>query len=266
MAEELYYIDNPGNIRNLWDANPYRFVAEQGTGEVGLNVYEQVLPFEDGAVERGNGVGPREFQIGINVYGDTLALVEQRIGQLHRWLSRRYGPGSIRRVRSDGVKRQIDCRKIAGPVGSSTETLDAPVSTIPLTFRASWPYWYDPDADDYVTCSFAACSGVSVTNGGDVATYPVITISDMVNLEDPCLTLGAEKIEFDYTFASGTLVLDLSIGVKTCKIGSTSYLGYITADSVLFDLEPGLNYVAFSCASGSGDVRIEWTEWFELLW
>lgn len=268
MTEQLYYIDKNNNILNLYNESPYGFEGEQGMGNTGLELQTQSYPFEDGGYYLGNKAGEREFQLGIGIHGCTTGLLQQYRRELFQRLSRRYAPGSIRRIPQEGITRQIDCWLVGGPDGSSAELLGPPSAVVMLTFRAPWPYYYDPNEVNLSTCDFASCSGTSVNNEGDVYTWPVITFSNMSNLVNPRLDLGDKYIEFDYTFASGTLVLDTTMGHKTCWLnGSTavSYLGYITPGSQIFALEPGVNIIVFSCDSGDADISITWTEWYEVL-
>jgi hypothetical protein len=235
---------------------------------VGLALQTQSYPFEDGSYYLGAKAGSREFQLGVWIYGSTYGLIQQYRGELFRRLSRRYAPGSIRRVTSEGLTRQLDCWLTSGPVGSNDEIVAPPVGVASLGFEAPWPYWYDPSADNLVTADFGATSGVSCNNEGDVDTWPIITISSISSLVNPTFTLNGHSIEFDYTFTSGTLVIDLRRGQKTVYLNgdeTTSYLGYITRDSLLWDLPPGNNSVVLSSGGGAGAVSIDWTEYYEVL-
>ena len=268
MAEQTFYIDSVARSLNMWNKTPYHVVSERGMANVGLTIQTQSYPFEDGSYYLGAKAGNREFQLGLWIYGTTYGLIQQYRGELFRRLSRRYAPGSIRRVTSEGITRQIDCWLTSGPIGSNDEIVAPPVGVVSLGFEAPWPYWYDPSADNLVTADFGATSGISCDNEGDVDTWPIITISSMSGLVNPSFTLNGETIEFDYTFPSGTVVIDLRRGQKTVYLnGDTdiSYLGYITRDSILWSLVPGVNTVVLLSGGRTGTVSIDWTEYYITL-
>ena len=90
----------------------------------------------------------------------------------------------------------------------------------------------------------------------------------MSGLVNPTFTLNGEDIAFDYTFPSGSLVIDLRRGKKSVYLNgdeTISYLGYITRDSILWSLAPGSNTIVLSSGGGSGTVSIDWVEYFESL-
>jgi hypothetical protein len=110
-----------------------------------------------------------------------------------------------------------------------------------------------------VTSSPSSGGAGSVSNSGNVLTYPKITLAGQ--LTNPYLlnSTTGESFQLNHTINGGeTVVIDMA--EKTIMLGSTPLLTAKADGSTWWGLQPGTNLISFSSGSASdnGAVEITW--------
>ncbi len=157
----------------LWGTAPYA-VTSRRVGQIAGERVESVRAL------------PRTIVVPVQVEGTTELAVDDYLGDLGAILS---PVDDVRLVyrRADGTERELTCR-YAGGGDAVTATDEAGFLqrhvTVPLIFKAHWPYWRDTAGATQSSGPTAFDDGraagsnlVTVTNTGDVECWPEITIT-----------------------------------------------------------------------------------------
>lgn len=129
-----------------------------------------------------------------------------------------------------------------------------------VQWRCPNPYWRTPTATETNVSTTA-----NVTNGGDVASYPVWTVTPGSTITSPTLT-NQETGKFvtfsGLSVASGeTLVVDMLN--QTAELDGVSVMSDLTTDSEFWALVLGSQTVEVSHVSGSATWTMAHFDWFE---
>lgn len=120
----------------------------------------------------------------------------------------------------------------------------------------SIPAAFDPTLD--IDGNIAATA--AITNSGDLASPPIITAAGP--FETPILrnlTTGEYLVFAGLEVLTGQ-ILTIDAGARTAKIGAVNVMGYRTFDSVLWDLEPGVNSISASVGAGATTFNFSWQQ------
>ena len=183
------------------------------------------------------------------------------------------GGGKLRIQRGDGTAiREINCRLSDGLTGDDGSYFKN-MTKVVLSFRAFDPYWQDINQTSY-TCQLGNLKSwfpifplvltnstvfgdVTITNPGEVETYPVITFVG------PGVNPGLENLTTGKKFTTNTIGLTLSAsdklevdcrpGLKTVKLNGVNAFSTLDGGSSLFSIVPGANAIRAYMASGQFD-------------
>ncbi len=187
----------------------------------------------------------------------TEAAFRSAVRSLARALDPNYS-GELRVTAPDGATRILYCRYADGL--NSMRWLNGVAARAALTFRAFDPFWYSASAQSFsfdtgeaasffpffplVLASSTVFAQQSVSNGGDVETYPIWTIDGPGNgvvLKN--LTTG-ETLTLSTVLAAGEqVVIDTRPGYKAVTRGDENLFGDLSAESALWSLARGENSI-----------------------
>lgn len=256
----------------LWGTAPYAYTSRRVANIPGERVDNiQALP--------------RTFALPLIVEGATELEIDQRLGALGTILA----PDSELQVifeRPDGTTRAISAFCIGGreAVSATSEAGHLQrVVPVPLVMRAYWPYWRSvaDQVDTVGPATFndgrgAGSNQVTVTNGGDVACYPEITVTGYAeNVEAVNLTTGKVWRVLEILEVGDVLRIDTD--PRTPGVWLNDVLAYNIGGRHVVDpisevtgwhLVPGANHLLFrgntsTGAEAIGGFTLRWREQFE---
>lgn len=249
----------------LWGTAPYAIQARP----VGMIAGERVESVR---------ALPRTIVVPVQVEGTTELEVDTYLGQLGAVLSPVDDVRLLYR-RPDGTERELTARYAGGgdAVSATDESgyLQRHV-TVPLIFKAHWPYWRAVAGSLKVsgptTFNDGRAAGsnlVTVTNAGDVVCSPEITVTGYAEaIEGVNLTTG-QGFRIRRVLAVGD-TLRIDTDDRTFGVYLNDVADYTTADpaSEWWHLVPGDNVLWFrgNTALGTeaiGSFTVRWREQFE---
>jgi len=249
----------------LWGTAPYAINSRQ-VGQIAGERVESVRAL------------PRTIVVPVQVEGSTELAVDDYLGDLGAILSPVDDVRLIYR-RPDGSERELTAR-YAGGGDAITATDDAGYLqrhvTVPLIFKAHWPYWRAMAGAQGVTGPTTFDDGraagsnlVTVTNAGDVDCSPEITITGYAeSIEGVNLTTG-QGFRVRRVLTT-TDVLRIDTDDRTFGVYLNDVADYSTMDpaSEFWPLVPGANVLWFrgNTATGAesiGGFTVRWREQYE---
>lgn len=250
----------------LWGTAPYR-ISSRAVGQIPGEKVDQVQAL------------PRTFVVPIQVEGATELEIDQRLSHLLGSVVSPKDDILVEYTRPDGTKREISARYAGGgdAVSATTESgyLQRHV-TVPLIFKAHWPYWQSVTAPQVTvgptTFDDGRTSGsnvVTVTNAGDVACPPEITVTGYAEgVEGVNLTTGQGFRVRRILGVGDTLRIDTDRRTFGVYINDTADYQAMDPRSLYFELLPGPNVLWFrgNTATGAepiGAFTVRWRELFE---
>jgi hypothetical protein len=278
MAETVEWISAAGTVTPLNVE-----YAVRGRWAPPAVVVEESVPGQAGARVREVSHGVREFVLPLRVRTSTEAELRVALRTLVREMDPRAGAGRIRVYTPAGDAREIRCLYSAGLDLDETQgqTSMPTWQRTPAVFRAHDPYWYaTSDISEVFTVGAVApffpilpirlsssevFVDATVTNGGDLETWPVWTITgpgSSIRLLDltaglstsltsaalGAVTLGAgEKVEID-TRPGFKTVTRLSDGANLWP--------YLSTDSALWPLRIGASAVRVEMSGATADSSV----------
>lgn len=223
--------------------------------------------------------GPRDVSIPIALSTSTLAELEDAMDTLVRALDPTRGDGRLRVTRHDATARELTCRYIDS-LTITEATAEVPAWTSALILRAVDPYWYDtsdtslavapgeaPGFFPFFPLRLGASETVvatTVTNSGQAATWPVITINGPADSVVASNLTTGQSFTLEYTVDAGeTVTIDTRPGVKTVTTSTdpdVSLFGYLTDDSEMWALAVGSNALEITM-TGSDETSLVDVRW-----
>lgn len=220
----------------------------------------------------------RTLVVPLRVEGTSELAIDQAMGALGSILSPRHDV-RINYARPDGTERELTCRYAGG--GDAVAGFDEAGYlqrwvTVPLVFKALWPYWRDPAASTathgpevFDDGRLAGSNLVTVTNAGDVETYPEITVTGYAEgIEAMSLTTG--QVWRCRRVLATTDVLHIDTDPRSFGVYLNGVADYTTMDSLseFWPLEPGENVLLFrgNTATGAepiGSFEVRWRPQWE---
>ncbi len=205
---------------------------------------------------------PRTLVVPLRVEGLTELAVDQAMGALGSVLSPRADVRILYR-RPDGVERELTARYAGG--GDAVSAFDEAGylqhwCTVPLVFKALWPYWRDPAAstathgpETFNDGRAAGSNLVTVTNAGDVEVWPEITVTGYAEgIEAMSLTTGQVwRCRRILTVADE---LRIDTDPRSFGVYVNGAADYTVMDSLseFWPLEPGANVLLFRANTATG--------------
>lgn len=219
----------------------------------------------------------RDVVLPINIIGTSQLDVETTLNALARSLDPTKGDVTLYVTRPDSSERGLRCRYIGGLEGLAMEWCGAMEIRGQIGLRAHDPFWFS----DAVPFTFDAASGSApvvtgwnaaipwsdpmtpwngyggdttistVTNTGDVDTWPVYTVVGPCDVTWINLTTG-EQFELLGLLTGATLVIDTTPGTRTVKINGLSAYGRLSPGSTLPRLAKGDNSIVVRLRDGNG--------------
>jgi len=254
----LYWIAADGTTLDLLAGDGYR-VLELPVG-IGMTSWKwEQLPSPEGhgALLTSAYAGVRSIDLAVLVYG---AAFEARWAALVGALNPVNGDGTLRVVRSDGKTRDLRCRYVSGLERANRNAMDADAGGVilpdgavapgrwavaPLNFQAAEPFWLG----DAVTVTFSPAEQVAffpilpvnlsptgiyssqtISNDGDVATWPVWTI------RGPGEALRLENVETGEVFALDRVLLDGEVVTIDTRPGRKSVTSSLSGAALWQDV------------------------------
>lgn len=262
-SDEPYQL-KPGG--QLWGTAPYAINSRQ-VGQIPGERVESVRALA------------KTFVVPVQVEGTTEQEVDAYLAAFGAMLSPSAGDVRVVYQRPDGTQREISARYAGGgdAVAATDEAgyLQRHV-TVPLIFKAHWPYWRplsgSVDVSGPTTFSDGRAAGsnlVTVTNAGDVEAWPEVTVTGYSeSIEGVNLTTGQGfRVRRVLTVAD---VLRIDTDKRTFGVYINDVADYSAMDpaSEYWPLVPGENVLWFrgNTATGAesiGGFTVRWRELYE---
>lgn len=273
MAETVTWVDPDGVELALeveWDVtgrfSPPTFFDEEG------------VPGQDGLRLREVRHEARNFVLPLWITGTSEADLRTKMRDLVSAMNPQRGDGKIRVTSPIGDQREIVCRAASGlEMGERLGDTSGPeVQLAAVVFRAWEPFWQD--VSDTVSgpwtvglapapffpffplrlTSSEVFAAVDVTNSGDVATWPIWTITgpgSSITLQN--LTTGHTLLLNVTLSASESVTIDTSPGIKTVtKSDGSNLYPDLSSTSYLWPLQRGVNAVQISMGGATSATSV----------
>ncbi|MCP3805370.1 phage tail family protein [Allokutzneria sp. A3M-2-11 16] len=237
---------------------------------------DEGVPEQPGARFREARHGVREFSLPLWITDSSPAALRARLRSMIAAMDPVRGQGTIRLTSPTGDQREIYCRVSAGlELDETLGRTSGPLvqRAVPM-FRAVDPYWYDIadttdpfESGDTATffpffplrlSSSSVFAEATITNSGDVETWPVWTITgpgSAITLRN--LTTG-EYMTLTITLAAGeSLTIDTRPGAKTVtKSDGTNQFPALSSASSLWALARGANALRVEMSGTTAASRV----------
>lgn len=249
----------------LWGTAPYAIQSRQ-VGQIPGERVESVRALA------------KTFVVPIQVEGTTEQEIDAYLGAFGTMLT---PTGDIRVIyeRPDGTQREISAR-YAGGGDATSATDDAGYLqrhvTVPLIFKAHWPYWRplngSVDVSGPTTFSDGRSAGsntVTVTNAGDVDCWPELTVTGYAEaIEGVNLTTGQGFRVRRILTTTDVLRIDTDPRTFGVYVNDTADYTAMDPSSEFWPLVPGPNVLWWrgNTATGAesiGGFTIRWRELYE---
>lgn len=230
--------------------------------------YVDTSPGFDGEINRGFRTEARDITIPILMYAVGRADFKAMRSALFTDLNPRSGaPGTLTVTEPDGSdSRSIDCFYAGGLEGLlDDESQGQEFSIALIEFRAPDPYWVGasisprplkpPDTTSGwlplfpITVTAGQVLGnATITNTGQAPAFATFTITGPATSINLVNNTTGEHITLAYNLASGhSITINTREGRKSIRLdGVTNLYPYLTLDSTLWALAPGVNDVTFT--------------------
>lgn len=259
----------------------FYYLSSDGFGGTDNEIQTRRGAYQDGTTLQTVRLSPRTLMIRFLLLAADRAGVEQKRRRIAAAFNPRYAPGTLVWTQEDGTQYALRCVALSGsPSFTPGRQAQGRVwQEVVVDLQAPDPCWFDATATTLPLAgltggatfpiSFPATFAVMgstmiVTNEGDIAA-PI-----RIEIPGPCLnpvvenlTTG-EQIALTLDVLEGqTVLIDTAYGNLLCRLQAsngtqTNAMQYLTADSAFWQLEPGVNIVTYSAASGSATVTIEY--------
>lgn len=215
----------------------------------------------------------RTLVVPLRVEGTSELAIDQAMGALGEILSPQHDVRFLYR-RPDGVERMLTTRYSGG--GDAVPAFDEAGylqhwCTVPLVFKALWPYWRQVDAstathgpETFDDGRAAGSNLVTVTNAGDVEAWPEITVTGYAEgIEAMSLTTG--QVWRCRRILTATDELRIDTDPRAFGVYINGAADYTAMDSLseFWPLEPGTNVLLFRGNTATGTETIGA---FEVRW
>jgi hypothetical protein len=214
----------------------------------------------NGGVWRNSKRGVRDVDLPITVLGSDRADVESKLRRLARLTQDALGVTVLAAEYSDDTSLTLGLHFVGGAeVGAWGSDTGSTWCKWVMSFQAPTPFWESttrqtfsvssgntgrgllPELARLKVSSSQALGTVSITNSGDVAAYPVWSITGPIT--DLSITSGSLSFGFNTPLTSGqTITIDTETGLVTNDAGANSY-SILNAAPKLFAIQPGTSTI-----------------------
>jgi hypothetical protein len=270
----LTFTDADANVTDLNDGTIFKLLGIRDAGIPALWHQTVKTPSRDGETYIRSQLEQRFLILELAVIGTSFTNLQTHRRTLITALNPKTGVGTLKWT-PDATVYAIDCIVEQG-VGFRRHLKPlAELATVSL--RCSDPTWYNPTINEEtvansgsglsvpitVPLSFADGEGTTVINNvGDVASRPTITVPGACTNPIITNTTTGKKLQFVGLTINGGQSLIIDCDLRTAKIGSTSHIDKLSADSEFWALEPGNNTVTFGIDSGTVTADVDYyTRW-----
>lgn len=239
------------------------------------SVIERV-PGQPGGRRRQTTFGVREVVVPLEVASGSQAALRARLRGLVRVFDPTRGDALLRATAPDGAVRQIGCRYASGMELVETRDLIGNVQRAAVVFTATDPFWYDTDPASLTFTTGAAPNFLgdpflpirlssdrilgeqTVTNDGDVETWPVWTVRGPATAIVLRNVTTGQVIDLPVTLtAAQSVVIDTRPFRKTLRRDDgTNLYGSLTATSALWPLGQGATVVRAEIPGSTTDTFV----------
>lgn len=225
-----------------------------------------------GGVWRFSKRGVRDLDMPIAVFGDTRADVETKLRRLARLLQDTSGPTKIVANYSDDTSVSLLAHYVGGAETQFGEDANSFFCKWTIQLQAPKPYWQSeqsetfsvgsgntgrgllPELTKLKVTSSQAIGVVAVNNTGDVAAYPVWTITGPV--EELVISNGTQSFGLNVAVANGeTYTIDTENGTVVDDLGANRY-EILNPAPKLFPLLPGTTGVSVNGVNADVNTHI----------
>jgi phage-related protein len=158
------------------DATEYDYVINKAVS--GLALPPVSIRLDEGVSDGGYYVSsrrlPRDIDIPITIIGEDRDDVEDKFRRLAKLLSDRTGATRISVTYPDSSEWYIDGYYMSGGNVTYGNNATSEFATLGISFRCPSPYW---TKDSVTTDTYTTLGAKTITNSGDINSYPVWTIT-----------------------------------------------------------------------------------------
>ena len=279
----LTWIGANEDVLTIKDPSPsaaYVYLTSSGFGGSENEIQTRRGAYQDGMTLQTVRLSPRTLTLKFLILAANRAEVEAARRRVAAAFNPRSGLGTLIWTQADGAQYALKCvAQSKSPVFPGGRATGNTWQEVVVDLQAPDPCWYDADPETLhlagltggatfpiaFPCIFATLGATMViVNDGDIAA-PV-----RIEIPGPCLNpvvenlSTGEKVALTLEVPDGeTIVIDTTYGHLFCRLQAsngtqTNAMQYLTADSAFWQLEPGVNIVTYSAASGSAAVTIEY--------
>jgi hypothetical protein len=252
-------------------------VGKRGRFMAPVEVAADAVVGSDGTRVRGVRFADREIVLPVGFTGTSHTAMRAAVHNWQPWLNPRNGPGRLQvtvSYQSGGSTvtwstRSIACYYVGGLEGAEGEddTTGSMLKAM-LVFRAVEPFWEELPGESKsfplspgTESDFTAGTVRTVTNNGDVDTWPLWTITtDAYGITGPITIANSttgKTLVYDANVATYTVLeINTAPGSRACRTRATTgpivwtnRWGNLDAASELWPLEPGGNSVGITLAA-----------------
>ncbi len=278
MPERLQYLDSDGNVLELSALPGVRALGDSGLDMPPLAFVEDVIPGQAGAQLRDVRVTVRDAVLPFYMEQDSDGALRDLLRSLARRLNPQRGDGRLRHIAVDGTTRDLTCRYTGGLEGARVRGQSGPNwRRGALTFRAHDPFWYDatPITSTFTTgaqplffsspffgstklASDTVLGEQTVTNDGDVETWPVWTVNGPATSIVLTNVTTGERIDLPIALtAAQSVIIDTRPFRKTIRRNDgTNLYGSLTNSSALWSLGEGATRIRTEVAGSTADTFV----------
>lgn len=266
MTETFEWIDADGGFLTISGPGVTTYQVDMGVSGRYMpkpRVQADGVPGQAGGRLRRVDHDVREFVLPLSIAAATESTLRGLLRDLMYRMDPTRGEGKLRVTSPVGDQREITCLYAAGLEGDEKDEVSGPgFQAFPVAYTAYDPYWYDisPTGKTFSVVAVANFFPIfplhltasqlvvddTVTNNGDVETWPVWTITGPgtdINLLN--LTTG-QTLDFTATLGTGeSITVDTNPNIKSVTLGDGSNV-YSLVDwtvSSLWPLARGVNAV-----------------------
>jgi hypothetical protein len=232
--------------------------SEDGFGGPPNKPMIEDIPALKAGLYRTTAYSTREYYAEFVVSGKNMRSYLSAMSDWESWhLSE--AEGILKRVLADGRTRYLTAVPIMPDWGERFLL----ARQVRQGYRAANPWWHDNGATMTSTFNGANPVNVSCVNAGAIPTWPIITITGIVNTPK-LANSGGDYIQIAFTTvnADDTLIIDCRPGEMTAGyyvhgVGVVSYKARSSASKYI-TLPTGTHNVILTAASGTPAVSIHW--------
>lgn len=223
----------------------------------GLGLPTKILRISESAGDGGTYIGSRRasrtISLGIHIFGTDRQDIENNLRRLGNLISDRKGPTKIVVTYNTTPSTSYSIEAYlsdGGDIDYSKEATNEYAYTV-LEFKAPLPYWTNT-ATTTTTLTGAGITNVTISNTGDIETYPVYKIKGIVGSIQ--LSNANGSLKYEDPIASGeTITIDTINATVVNQLGDNKYAG-LALSPKMFALPEGtstLNITATGIGAGA---------------